>query len=68
MKKNYLCFNFFVFSYYLYIERRNNIYINRYIDICRYVDIQIPIDGAEGLRAVGLMGLTTIKNKYNAKY
>ena len=35
MKKNYLFFDFFVFSYYLYIEwdRYQDIYRYRYMDI-----------------------------------
>ena len=52
-EKNYLCFNFFVLSYYLFIELGQ-----RPRQIYRYVDIQMPTDGAEGLRAVGLMGLS----------
>ena len=35
MKKNYLCFNFFVLSYYLFIDwdRYQDIYRYRYMDI-----------------------------------
>ena len=46
-------FCFFVLSYYLYIELGQ-----RPRQIYRYVDIQMPTDGAEGLIAVGLMGLS----------
>ena len=46
-------FYVFVLSYYLYIELGQ-----RPRQIYRYVDIQMPIDGAEGLREVGLMGLS----------
>ena len=48
MKKNYLCFDYFVLSYYLFIDwdrDQDKIY--------RYVDIQMPTDGAEGLKRWG---------------
>ena len=70
MKKNYLFFDFFVLSYYLYIEWDRDQDIYRY----RYMDIEMGsgaesggYDGADGAEAVGMMGLTTIKNKLNAK-
>lgn len=58
MKKNYLCFNFFVFSYYLYIEwdRYQDIYRYRYMDIDSGADSG-GADGADGAEAVGMMGL-----------
>lgn len=62
-EKNYLCFDFFVLSYYLFIEWDRDQDIYRY----RYMDIEMG-SGAEsggdyGAEAVGMMGLTTIKNK-----
>ena len=55
MKKIMNFLFFFVLSYYLYIELGQ-----RPRQIYRYVDIQMPIDGAEGLKAVGLMGLKAV--------
>ena len=49
-EKNYLCFDFFVLSYYLYIELGQK---PRPRQIYRYVDIQMPTDGAEGLKRWG---------------
>ena len=48
MKKNYLCFSFFVFSYYLYIELGKDQDIYRY----RYMDIEMG-SGAENGRDDG---------------
>ena len=58
-------FYFFVLLYYLYIELGQ---IPRHI--YRYMDIEIGggadsggADGADGAEAVGMIGLTTTKNK-----
>ena len=51
MKKIIYVLFFFVLSYYLFIELGQ-----RPRQIYRYVDIQMPTDGAEGLKAVGLSG------------
>lgn len=63
MKKNYLFFVFFVLSYYLFIEWDRDQDRYRY----RYMDIEMgsgaESGGADGAEAVGMMGLTTIKNK-----
>lgn len=58
--------NFFVLSYYLFIEwdRDQNIYRYRYMDIEMGSGAESGgADGADGAEAVGMMGLTTIKNK-----
>ena len=56
MKKNYLCFNFFVLSYYLFIEWDRDQDIYRY----RYMDIEMGSgaesggdDGADGAKRWG---------------